>query len=59
MSERARPDLASVMYPALSAAARAERERQAQAQAEQQARAKRLVDNLQAAIDAVRREKGR
>jgi hypothetical protein len=58
MASAAKPDLASTMYPTLSAAARAERERQAQAQAEQQARAKRLVDNLQAAIDAVRREKG-
>jgi len=54
-----KPDLASAMYPALSATARAERARQAQAQAELKARNRRLVDNLQATIDAVRREKGR
>ena len=55
----AKPDLASALWPHLSQAAKAEQARQAQAQAELKARNRRLVDNLQATIDAVRREKGR
>ena len=54
-----RPDLASAMYPALSQQARQREASEAKAREEQKVRSKRLADNLQATIDAVRREKGR
>jgi hypothetical protein len=52
-------DLASAMWPHLSRAAKAEGQRQIQWQAELKERSKRTADNLQATIDAVRKEKGR
>jgi hypothetical protein len=54
-----KPDLASVMYPALSQQARQQRAQEARAQAERRERNKRLADNLQATLDAVRRDKRR
>jgi hypothetical protein len=57
--DQKQPDLASAMYPALSREAKAREAWQARAQAEQKERNKRLAENLQATIDAVRREKGR
>jgi hypothetical protein len=47
------------MWPHLSREAKAKAAQQAKARAELKARNKRLADNLQATIDAVRREKGR
>ena len=52
-------DLAGAMWPHLSRAAKAEGQRQIQWQAELKERSKRTADNLQATIDAVRKEKGR
>jgi hypothetical protein len=57
--DQRQPDLASALYPHLSQAAKAEQARQARIQSEQRERNRRLADNLQATIDAVRREKGR
>ena len=54
-----KPDLASALWPHLSREAKAKAAQQAKARAELKARNKRLADNLQATIDAVRREKGR
>jgi hypothetical protein len=54
-----KPDLASAMYPSLSRDAKAQEAKNERWQAEQKARNKRLADNLQATIDAVRRERGR
>jgi hypothetical protein len=59
MASAAKPDLASAMFPALSREAKAKAAQQAKAREEQKVRNKRLADNLQATIDAVRREKGR
>jgi hypothetical protein len=56
--QRKHGDLASVMYPNLSREAKAKEAQQAKAQAELKARNRRLADNLQATIDAVRRDKG-
>jgi hypothetical protein len=52
-------NLASAMWPHLSQAAKAEQARQARIQSEQRERNRRLAENLQATLDAVRREKGR
>jgi len=54
-----KPDLASAMWPHLSREAKAKAAQEAKAQAELRERNKRLADNLQATIDAVRSEKGR
>jgi hypothetical protein len=54
-----KPDLASALWPHLSREAKAKETQQAKAQAELRERNKRLADNLQATIDAVRSEKGR
>jgi hypothetical protein len=48
-------DLAGAMWPHLSQPAKAERARQARMESERRERSKRLADNLQATIDAVRR----
>jgi len=55
--QREQPRLADVMWPALSRGAKAQQAKNEQWQAEQQARNKRLADNLQATIDAIRAEK--
>ena len=54
-----KPDLASAMWPHLSREATAKAAQEATAQAELRERNRRLADNLQATIDAVRSEKGR
>jgi len=54
-----KPDLASAMWPHLSREAKAKAAQEAKAQAELRERNRRLADNLQATIDAVRSEKGR
>jgi hypothetical protein len=57
MSERLRPDLASAMYPSLSRRAREREAEQAKASEEQRARLKRTADNLQEALNSLRRER--
>jgi hypothetical protein len=47
------------MWPHLSREAKAKAAQEAKAQAELRERNRRLADNLQATIDAVRSEKGR
>jgi hypothetical protein len=54
----AKPDLASAMYPALSREVKAQQAAQARAREEQKVRSARTAVNLQAAIDALRRERG-
>jgi hypothetical protein len=54
-----KPDLASALYPALSAAARAKAAREVKAREELKTRNRRLADRLQATIDAVRRDRER
>jgi hypothetical protein len=50
-------DLASLMYPHLSRETKAKEAQQAKAREELKAHNQRLADNLQATIDAVRRER--
>ena len=54
----AKPDLASAMWPHLSRAVKAEGQRKLLWQKELKERSKRTSENLQATIDAVRRDKG-
>jgi hypothetical protein len=56
--DQKQPDLASAMWPGLSREVRQREAEQAKAREEQKARIKRTAANLQAAIDAVRRERG-
>jgi hypothetical protein len=55
--QRKHSDLASAMWPHLSREARAKAAQEAKAREELRARNRRLADDLQATIDAVRREK--
>ena len=59
MASAAKPDLASALYPHLSRDAKAKAAQEVKVREELKARSKRTVENLQATIDAVRREKGR
>jgi hypothetical protein len=58
MASAAKPDLASALWPSLSRDAKAKAAQEAKAREELKARLQRTKDNLQATIDAVRREKG-
>ena len=55
--EQKQRDLASLMYPSLSRAAKVEQARQARTQPEQRERSRRTAENLRATIDAIRRER--
>jgi hypothetical protein len=59
LAKQSKRSVADSMWPSLSREAKAREAAQAWAQAELKARNKRLADNLQVTIDAVRREKGR
>jgi hypothetical protein len=51
-------DLASALYPHLSREVKAQQAAQVRARAEQKTRSARTAANLQAAIDALHRERG-
>ena len=53
-----KPDLASAMFPSLSREVKAQQAAQARAREEQKIRSARTAANLQAVIDALRKEKG-